>query len=218
MRAAEAREGLTGWTRVGWVTLTVLAVLIGGASLRYGLPGSPLHAPIPNFTVRHGWLISHAVLSSVALLTGPWQFLPMVRRRWRVAHRWVGRVYCGAVLLGWVTSVPVALHAAFGPVSSVGFVCLGLLWVGFTLMGYVTIRQGKVAAHQEWMIRSFGMTAAAITLRLWLPLMVAGGVEFPVAYRIVAWLCWVPNLLVAEAIVRWRRASPHLQPAAWGVE
>lgn len=212
----EARAaGLAGWTRVGWITLTAFAVLIGVVSLRYALPGSPLHATMPNFVVRHGWLVSHAVCSSVALLVGPWQFLPVVRRRWRVAHRWLGRVYCGAVLLGWVTSVPVALHAAFGPVSSVGFVFLGLFWAGFTLMGYLTIRRGQVEAHREWMIRSFAMTAAAITLRIWLPLMLVAGVPFATGYRIVAWLCWVPNLLVAEAMVRWtaRRRVPALAEA-----
>ncbi len=49
------------------------------------------------------------------------------------------------------------------------------------------------------------MTAAAIMLRLWLPLMLISGVPFATGYRIVAWLCWVPNLLVAEGIGRWRR-------------
>ncbi len=196
---------MTGWTRAGWVTLTVLAMVIGLASLRYALPGSPLHAQMPNFVVRHGWLVAHAVLSSVALLVGPWQFLPIVRRRWRLAHRWLGRVYCGAVLLGWVASIPVALHAAFGPVSSAGFVCLGLLWVGFTAMGYGTIRRGMVAAHREWMIRSYAMTAAAIALRIWLPLMLVLGIPFATSYRVVAWLCWVPNLVAGEAIVRWGR-------------
>lgn len=198
----QATEHLSGWSRTAWITLTAFAVLIGVTSLRYALPGSPLHATMPNFTVRHGWLIAHATLSSVALLVGPWQFLPIVRRRWRTAHRWLGRIYCTAVLFGWITSVPVALHAAFGPISSVGFVVLGLFWITFTLAGYLTIRQGRVAAHREWMIRSFAMTAAAIFLRLWLPLMLFSGVSFPTGYRIVAWLCWIPNLLVAEWIVR----------------
>jgi len=55
------------------------------------------------------------------------------------------------------------------------------------------------------MIRSYAMTAAAIMLRLRLPLMLISGVPFAMGYRIAAWLCWVLNLLVAEGIGGWRR-------------
>ncbi len=209
----QAEQRSSRWTRAGWIVLTIGAVSIGGMSLRYALPGAPYHVDLPNFAMRHGWLVSHAVLASVALLMGPWQFLPVLRRRWRVAHRLIGRVYCLAVLGGWIASVPVALHAAFGPISSVGFLVLGLLWVSFTSMGYVMIRRGRVTEHREWMIRSFAMTAAAITLRNILPLLVVAGVPFPTSYRIVAWACWIPNLLVAEAIVRWTRRVPAIAVA-----
>jgi hypothetical protein len=48
------------------------------------------------------------------------------------------------------------------------------------------------------MIRNFALTFAAVTLRLWLPASVVSGVPFGIAYAIVAWLCWLPNLAVAE--------------------
>ena len=56
------------------------------------------------------------------------------------------------------------------------------------------------------MIRSYAMTFAAVTLRLWLilplfPLQVA----FHEAYTALAWICWVWNIPVAEWLVR-RRA------------
>ena len=86
----------------GWVFLTLQAVGTGFVSLRYALPRVPFPAPLPNFYVRHGWLIVHAVFSSVALLAGPWQFLSVFRRRWLTVHRWTGGIYCGAVLAdGW---------------------------------------------------------------------------------------------------------------------
>jgi hypothetical protein len=53
------------------------------------------------------------------------------------------------------------------------------------------------------MIRSYALTFAAVTLRIWLPLFQNGfGMEFISAYVIIAWLCWVPNLLWAEWYVR----------------
>ena len=35
-------------------------------------------------------------------------------------------------------------------------------------------------------------------LRLYMPAAVALGIEFEAAYVPVAWLCWLPNLVVAE--------------------
>lgn len=51
------------------------------------------------------------------------------------------------------------------------------------------------------MVYSFSACCAAVTLRLWLPLLLGGlRLDFDFAYPIVAWLCWVPNLLVAHSI------------------
>jgi hypothetical protein len=53
------------------------------------------------------------------------------------------------------------------------------------------------------------LTFAAVTLRLWLPILISSGVDYIEAYQAVAWLSWVPNLLVAEWIVhRLRRSQP----------
>jgi uncharacterized membrane protein len=185
-----------------WALLALLAIFVGLVSLRYALPKVPFPAGLPNFQLRHNWLIAHAIFASIALLTGPWQFLPLMRQRWLLIHRWIGRVYCGAVLLGWLASLPIAAHAQAGAISSAGFLTLGFLWIGSTAAGYFTIRSGKVIAHRRWMIRSFALTAAAITLRIYLPLLPLTGLSFSTSYRIIAWACWVPNLFVAEWLLR----------------
>lgn len=43
-----------------------------------------------------------------------------------------------------------------------------------------------------------GDPAAAVMLRLYIPSSVLAGVDFAIAYPVVAWRCWLPNLLVAE--------------------
>jgi Predicted membrane protein (DUF2306) len=59
------------------------------------------------------------------------------------------------------------------------------------------------------MIRSYSLTFAAVTLRIYLPVALASGVPFEIAYPAIAWLCWVPNLFVAErALVRCRARAP----------
>ena len=52
------------------------------------------------------------------------------------------------------------------------------------------------------MVRSFALTFAAVTLRLYLGVSGASGVPFAVAYPLIAWACWVPNLVVAELWLR----------------
>ena len=46
------------------------------------------------------------------------------------------------------------------------------------------------------------MLLAAVTLRVELPLLAISFSGFDPAYEIVAWLCWVPNFVVAEFIIR----------------
>jgi hypothetical protein len=55
------------------------------------------------------------------------------------------------------------------------------------------------------MIRNFALTFAAVTLRIYLPASMAAGMEFEMAYRAIAWLCWVPNLVIAELLFNKRR-------------
>ena len=48
-----------------------------------------------------------------------------------------------------------------------------------------------------------------MTLRIHIPLGLAGGIPFEQSYPLIAWLSWVPNLLVAE----WWLARERRQPA-----
>ena len=56
----------------------------------------------------------------------------------------------------------------------------------------------KWDAHQRWMIRSFSLCFAAVTLRIYLGAFFALGVPFEQFYTALAWLCWVPNLVVVD--------------------
>lgn len=189
----------------GWVLLTFFAVTTGLESLRYALPHVPFPAPLPNFLARHDWLIAHAVCSSIALLAGPWQFSSALRRRSLATHRWIGRIYCAAVGAGWVSSLPIAAHAQTGAVASAGFLTLGTAWIGTTAAGYFKIRRRQTRAHREWMTRSYALAAAAITLRIYLPICLVSGVPYTTCYPLIAWLCWIPNWMFAEWLLHRER-------------
>jgi len=98
-------------------------------------------------------------------------------------------------------------------VASAGFGALGCLWLFAAYQGYRSAREGRFDAHRRWMIRSFALTFAAVTLRLDLPLLILSGAPFLPGYRLISFLCWVPNLLLAEAYLRgaFGRRAPDLR-------
>ena len=83
-----------------------------------------------------------------------------------------------------------------------GFAALAVCWLHTAIRALVAILAGDVVAHRRWMVRNFALTFAAVTLRLYLPAAMVSGVPFEAAYPAIAWLCWVPNLLAAEALFK----------------
>ena len=88
-----------------------------------------------------------------------------------------------------------------------GFATLALLWPIFTWLGVRAAIERRFDEHREWMLRSYAMTAAAITLRLMLPAAGYFEIGFSTAYPIIAWLCWGANLAIAEYYIRRTRPA-----------
>lgn len=145
---------------------------------------------------------THIIFGGLALLIGWIQFSPGFRNKNPILHKKTGKVYVTSVLLSSVAGIGIGFFATGGLWSSLGFICLGVIWFYTTLMGYTTIRKRQVEVHQKFMVYSYAACFAAVTLRIWLPLLIVIHGEFMVAYTIVAWLSWVPNLLVANLIAR----------------
>jgi hypothetical protein len=117
----------------------------------------------------------------------------------------MGRTYVTACVIGGTAGASIALFSEAGPVAGTGFLVLGVLWVSTTLLAWRAAFQRRYVDHERWMIRSFALTLAAVTLRIYLPLgiMLNQG-DFYTPYRAIAWLCWVPNLIIAEMWLRSR--------------
>ena len=97
-----------------------------------------------------------------------------------------------------------------GAVGTVGFGLLAVLWITFAVLGLRAILRGDVLAHRAWMMRTFAMTYAAVTLRLWLIVLIILLGDFQSAYLLVPFLSWVPNLIVVELILRRQRRPASL--------
>lgn len=185
-----------------WGLIALLSVVIALVSFRY-VAGSGL---VPTGIARNGfkapWLVVHVAGAATALLISPIQFLPKLRARLGTLHRWVGRTYAAACIVGGVAGFMLALGSSAGPIATAGFGALAILWIATTVMGWRQAMQRRFAEHRKWMIRSFALTFAAVTLRLYLPLLLLTPIGFEDGYRAISFLCWVPNLLVAELYLR----------------
>lgn len=210
--------------KAAWILFIFLAVSVGLYPLAYflfdikgGLLGTKTEDLLQN-RLWQAFFYTHISMGGVALLAGWSQFMPRFRARHLALHRTLGKIYVGAVLLGGLSGLYIAYYATGGLVSALGFGTLAILWVGTTWKAYDFIRKRAPIQHRVWMIRSYALCFAAVTLRLWLPLFTAGfKMPFMEAYPIIAWLCWVPNLLVAEAIIRlkpWRKKEHSLAAKA----
>jgi uncharacterized membrane protein len=143
-----------------------------------------------------------------ALLAGPWQFSQKLRARALNLHRWIGRFYLLEVALGSIAGFAMALVSEQGWPTHFGFGILAVLWFFTGLQAYRMVRRGNIEAHRQWMIRNYALSLAAVTLRQYIPIMLfILHWPFPRTYITVSWLCWVPNLFVAEWMIRRRQIA-----------
>jgi hypothetical protein len=146
----------------------------------------------------------HVCTSIFVLLFGFMQFFSFKTHTGRLVHRFAGYQYI-VLLLGFAapSGLYMGWHANGGVASKISFIVLGLLWAITTILAFVKIKKGQVAAHRSWMVRSFALTLSAITLRLWKVVIVFLFQPPPMdVYKIIAWLGWVPNLIIAEILIR----------------
>ncbi len=149
------------------------------------------------------WLTAfyvHVFSSLFALLAGFTQFSKRIRQHAPHIHRFAGRVYVIDILL--VTG-PAGLLMSFfangGMGSQLAFFTLSVLWWYFTYQAWRAAVDRDFTKHRGYMLRSFALTLSAITLRVW-KLGLAHYFELPPMdiYRLVAWLGFVPNVLLIE--------------------
>lgn len=196
--------------RIFWILAAILSLCIAGYSARYLLhpPRTP-HEALGN-PLGVPWLVVHIAGSVTALVLGSLQFLPGLRRNG--THRWVGRVYVLGCLVGGAAGLLLSTTSSAGPIATAGFGSLAVIWIAVNLLGWKAAMDGCFVEHRRWMIRSWALTLAAVTLRLYLPLVMALHLPFLPWYRAISFLAWVPNLLVAEAYLRVSPGRPDPAP------
>jgi len=149
-------------------------------------------------------LIGHVSSGLIALVIGPFQFWKTFRNKYLNTHRWMGRIYLTAILLGTISSSYLAwtsglkIHWSW----SVALQGLAFAWITTTSMAYISVMRGRIIQHKEWMIRSYVVTFAFVIFR-WLNELEAikGLGNFAERGPTEIWISWVIPLLIAEIFI-----------------
>jgi uncharacterized membrane protein len=147
---------------------------------------------------------THIILGGIALLIGWLQFNKNLRLKNIALHKRIGKLYVVACLLSAISGFYIALHATGGISSKLGFTTMALVWFFTTLFAFTAIKKGNIIQHQKLMVYSYAACFSAVTLRIWLPILSSTLGGFLPAYRVVAWLSWIPNIIVAYFIIKYQ--------------
>jgi hypothetical protein len=145
----------------------------------------------------------HVFSSLFVLLAGFSQFSKWLLKKKPALHRAIGYSYViNVLMITGPAGLLMSFYANGGISSRIGFVILSVLWISFTAIALYKAIKKEFTAHRIFMIRSYALTLSAVTLRIW-KVLLAQFTHIPPLdrYRIIAWLGWTLNLLVAELII-----------------
>ena len=206
--------------RVVWYfALFWVLVLCGGTFLQYtDFKHHSTFLQIKQAAVKTGWYLPafycHIIGSSIILLAGFFQFSKRVYNN-RTLHKVLGKLYVFGVLFFAAPGAYVmTVFINRGKWVAISFFLQNTLWVTFTLLAFILIKNRQIDAHIKMMRRSYALAFGAVTLRLYIFLFTIflNGVAFANNYVIIAFLSWLPNLIIAELINQFYNNSVQKTP------
>lgn len=165
-------------------------------------------------TFGHYWdfkwmLVGHISTGLLALVLGPFQFWKTFRNKYLTVHRWLGRTYLTAILIGTICATSLAWTSALQVNFSWAFGLQGLAfaWITTATMAYLSVMRKRIQQHKEWMIRSYVVTFAFVTFRWLNELTIVKNLmpEFAERGPTIIWFSWTIPLLITEIILSWNK-------------
>lgn len=156
------------------------------------------------------YLLVHIIAGMTALLLGPFQFVPSIRKNYKKTHRFMGKTYLIAILVAAIASLQMSINKITidekAAVYGLGLFMLALVWVLSSAMAYWSARSRNFVQHREWMVRSYVITCAFTTFRLFDKIITERFKIDPLTSAgIMAWACWSVPLIVTEVILQGRK-------------
>lgn len=153
-------------------------------------------------------LTIHIIFGMIAILVGPFQFFPSIRRQFPQIHRLTGRIYLVSVSLAAIAATILAINhniivehrIEFGT----GLLGLAAAWFLTSGMAFWAIKNRNFVQHREWMVKSYVVTCGFTTFRIFA---VTLNAYIQLDYKkemsgIMAWACWSVPLLAAEVFLQ----------------
>jgi uncharacterized membrane protein len=147
-------------------------------------------------------LYLHLYTAPLLLIVGAMLFYPGMRQRYPTVHRWAGRAYVVTVLVTSIATLRLSLEETEGPMTVFGFAILSVLWFTTAAVAWLRAMQGRYLDHRDWMIRNYALTLTNVTFRGELHLLLWSGMPLDVVYEPLRTLQLIPNLLIAELLIR----------------
>lgn len=193
--------------------LTILAILlliaIGG---RFFLRDVPHYFVFTEksygayFWARNTGLFTHVLFGMTAFLLGPFQFISGIRKNYVKTHRTMGKIYLICIAVAAPAGIYMAITSQVNFVYATGLFSLALVWLTTSLVAYISIRKGLTSIHREWMVRSYVVTFAFATFRLFDDLLGGWGVgPRDLRLALMSWACWAVPLFATEVILQVRK-------------
>ncbi|KAL9641669.1 hypothetical protein ABK040_016900 [Willaertia magna] len=177
------------------------------------------------YTISQGYpgLVIHATGGVICLFIGVFQFQESLRKNILILHKIIGYIYSIFIVIGIIGAIYLIPFSAGGQTNKFAFSLLTVTWVctlGMALF-YVMFtkynpfikkltKMERIKRHQEWMIRNYAASLAAITLRIYLGLLLVINfssyqwdylTSWTNAYTSCTWLSVVGNLVIAEIYI-----------------
>jgi len=146
------------WTSLGLITLFVFITSEVLLVTDYPM----YHAYRLQVIADRGLLIPHTLAGTLALLIGPINFSSRIRQGYLKLHRALGRIYVVSVFVGAATGVALA----FGRPGFPGTCGQAAAWVVCTTAAFLTVRNGHIIQHRQWMMRSYAVTFTFVSSRV----------------------------------------------------
>lgn len=152
-------------------------------------------------------LYLHISTSIFVLFIGVFQFSEYLRNRFPQIHKAIGFMYLFLVLFCTAPSgLVMGYYANGGLWAQISFMVLSVLWWLFTFKSFWAIKYRNFTAHQNYAVRSYALTLSAISLRLLVVILPHFFILHSAhMYTFISFLSWLPNLFVAECIIRSRK-------------
>lgn len=198
---------------IGWVIIFAVSIyFINTNAVRYfDINDKTIYTP--KFKPFTPFIIIHVLGGMIALLIGPFQFFPAIRKNYSRLHRIIGKIYLLCVLFSGTASVYLAVFDSIlekGEFTfGTGVLGLALAWFITTGMAFWAIKKKNYIQHQEWMIRSYVVTSGFTAFRLIFKITFMVG-NFPYLNElggVTAWACWSLPLLITEFIIQTKKIN-----------